>query len=119
MSNREPQVPDGWKAQYDEKYQTWFYVNLKTGKSQWEAPEGTTFKDKEEAKAQPPPYAPDGHQDRPNSSQSGSIPPQNSNQRFAGRGQGFPQQQYYPQQPQGFGGPQPGFGGGYPPQGMS
>lgn len=41
-----PKVPDGWKAQFDDKYQTWFYVNLNSGKSQWEAPEGTTFEGK-------------------------------------------------------------------------
>ncbi|KAJ5709618.1 hypothetical protein N7493_009909 [Penicillium malachiteum] len=34
-----PAVPEGWKAQYDERYQTWFYVHLATGKSQWEVPE--------------------------------------------------------------------------------
>ncbi|KAJ5461078.1 uncharacterized protein N7458_002630 [Penicillium daleae] len=34
-----PTVPEGWKAQYDERYQTWFYINIATGKSQWERPE--------------------------------------------------------------------------------
>ncbi|EEH17206.2 hypothetical protein PABG_07293 [Paracoccidioides brasiliensis Pb03] len=33
-----PRVPDGWKAQFDDRYKEWFYVNLKTGISQWEAP---------------------------------------------------------------------------------
>ncbi|KAI2794271.1 hypothetical protein POX_a00863 [Penicillium oxalicum] len=35
-----PTVPEGWKAQYDERYQTWFYIDTATGKSQWERPEG-------------------------------------------------------------------------------
>ncbi|KAJ5813868.1 uncharacterized protein N7503_000618 [Penicillium pulvis] len=34
-----PSLPEGWKAQYDERYQSWFFVNLITGKSQWERPE--------------------------------------------------------------------------------
>lgn len=59
-----PSVPEGWKAQYDDRYQSWyvlyliylginqikleklrwsslsrFYVDLATGKSQWEKPE--------------------------------------------------------------------------------
>ncbi|EER40493.1 conserved hypothetical protein [Histoplasma capsulatum H143] len=33
-----PRVPDGWVAQFDDKYKEWFYVNLKTGISQWERP---------------------------------------------------------------------------------
>lgn len=56
-----PKVPKGWVAQFDDKYLTWFYVNLDTKKSQWEAPEGTTFKpehDKDDV--QPPRYEPPG-----------------------------------------------------------
>lgn len=34
-----PSVPEGWKAQYDDRYQTWYYVDLATGKSQWDRPE--------------------------------------------------------------------------------
>ncbi|QSS62453.1 hypothetical protein I7I51_02190 [Histoplasma capsulatum] len=33
-----PRVPDGWVVQFDDKYKEWFYVNLKTGISQWERP---------------------------------------------------------------------------------
>ncbi|KAN0072576.1 WW domain protein [Elaphomyces granulatus] len=33
-----PSVPRGWKAQYDGNYKQWFFVNLNTGVSQWEAP---------------------------------------------------------------------------------
>lgn len=38
-----PVVPEGWQPQFDAHYQTWFYVDLKTGQSQWEAPKGTVF----------------------------------------------------------------------------
>ncbi|KAJ5518451.1 WW/Rsp5/WWP [Penicillium expansum] len=34
-----PSVPEGWKAQYDDRYHAWFYVDLATGKSQWDRPE--------------------------------------------------------------------------------
>ncbi|KMW68818.1 hypothetical protein BDDG_13050 [Blastomyces dermatitidis ATCC 18188] len=33
-----PPVPDGWKTQFDDRYKEWFYINLKTGVSQWEPP---------------------------------------------------------------------------------
>ncbi|KAI4171243.1 MAG: hypothetical protein LQ343_004449 [Gyalolechia ehrenbergii] len=33
-----PRVPEGWKAQWNEQYQEWFYVNLHTKVSQWELP---------------------------------------------------------------------------------
>lgn len=33
-----PNVPKGWLAKYDEKYKAFFYVDLRTKKSQWEAP---------------------------------------------------------------------------------
>ncbi|RAH63868.1 uncharacterized protein BO66DRAFT_396651 [Aspergillus aculeatinus CBS 121060] len=35
-----PSVPEGWKAQFDDRYNQWFFVNLRTGRSQWERPEG-------------------------------------------------------------------------------
>lgn len=38
-----PNVPNGWKAVFDEQYQTWYYVDLRTNKSQWEPPRGTTW----------------------------------------------------------------------------
>ncbi|KAJ5959084.1 WW/Rsp5/WWP [Penicillium vulpinum] len=34
-----PSVPEGWTAQYDDRYHAWFYVDLATGKSQWDRPE--------------------------------------------------------------------------------
>ncbi|KAL8773845.1 MAG: hypothetical protein Q9209_001275 [Squamulea sp. 1 TL-2023] len=33
-----PRVPEGWKAQWNEQYHEWFYVNLNTKVSQWEFP---------------------------------------------------------------------------------
>jgi len=33
-----PKVPEGWKAQWNEQYKEWFYVNIYTKKSQWERP---------------------------------------------------------------------------------
>lgn len=60
MASRDlaPQVPEGWKAVYDDQYQTWFYVNLKTEQSQWEEPEGTTWpRGVEQRPAGPPPSA--------------------------------------------------------------
>ncbi|KAJ5183201.1 hypothetical protein N7492_000817 [Penicillium capsulatum] len=50
-----PSVPEGWKAQYDERYQTWFYVNIATGKSQWEAPEAPTSRPDGPPPSEPPP----------------------------------------------------------------
>lgn len=47
-----PIVPQGWDAVWDEQYQEWYYVHLASGKSQWEAPEGTSFP------AAPPPGGP-------------------------------------------------------------
>merc|ERR1711939_955237 len=33
-----PKVPEGWKAQWNEQYSEWFYVNIYTKKSQWDKP---------------------------------------------------------------------------------
>ncbi|OJJ44534.1 hypothetical protein ASPZODRAFT_27193 [Penicilliopsis zonata CBS 506.65] len=37
-SQSPPPLPDGWKAEFDDRYQEWYFVNLHTGNSQWEAP---------------------------------------------------------------------------------
>ncbi|KAJ5304613.1 Dolichyl-phosphate beta-glucosyltransferase [Penicillium atrosanguineum] len=50
-----PSVPEGWKAQYDERYQTWFYVNIATGKSQWDPPQAPTPSADGPAPSEPPP----------------------------------------------------------------
>ncbi|KAL5355451.1 hypothetical protein BJX96DRAFT_48930 [Aspergillus floccosus] len=36
-----PSVPEGWKAQFDDRYKQWFFIDLSTGKSQWEPPTAT------------------------------------------------------------------------------
>ncbi|KIW18104.1 hypothetical protein PV08_02391 [Exophiala spinifera] len=33
-----PKVPEGWKAVFNDQYQTWFYVNTYTKKSTWDKP---------------------------------------------------------------------------------
>lgn len=33
-----PKVPEGWKAQWNDQYHEWFYVNIYTKQSQWEKP---------------------------------------------------------------------------------
>ncbi|KAL9604224.1 MAG: hypothetical protein Q9219_000622 [cf. Caloplaca sp. 3 TL-2023] len=33
-----PKVPEGWKAQWNDQYHEWFYVNLHTKISQWDRP---------------------------------------------------------------------------------
>lgn len=33
-----PDLPPGWVAKWDDQYQRYYYVNLKTKKSQWELP---------------------------------------------------------------------------------
>ncbi|KAL4974365.1 hypothetical protein BDW66DRAFT_88422 [Aspergillus desertorum] len=37
-----PSVPEGWATQYDDNYKQWFFVNLATGRSQWEPPQSTS-----------------------------------------------------------------------------
>lgn len=50
-----PIVPDGWRAEFDNRYSTWFYVDLKSGKSQWDTPLGTQWPDPPQSNA-PPSY---------------------------------------------------------------
>ncbi|CCG20484.1 Ifu5 predicted membrane protein [Candida orthopsilosis Co 90-125] len=125
--NKPPTIPSGWLAKFDDKYKTWFYVDLSTKKSQWDAPKGTVF-DKDDD-VPPPAYSPTASKAgtaSPNSSKS-SVPAKdeqgkglfNRHQQQAGYGGagGVPPRAQYPSQP-GYGGypPQQGFGG-YPPQG--
>lgn len=44
MSNvpiEEIMLPQGWSAQYHPQYQKHYFVNAKTGKSQWQEPRGS------------------------------------------------------------------------------
>ncbi|KAK9467134.1 hypothetical protein V1512DRAFT_247392 [Lipomyces arxii] len=86
-----PPVPEGWLAKFDSNYKTYYYVNLATGKSQWEKPPNMP-----EA---PPAYS---HS-------------QNQSPASFSRGQPMPNygQPPYGQQPYG---QQSMYGGGYPPQ---
>ncbi|KAK6891572.1 WW domain-containing protein WWM1, partial [Candida tropicalis] len=61
-----PKVPNGWIAKFDDEYSTWFYVNLDTKKSQWEAPSGTSFNDRPSSPPPPPAYS--SHDDSRNNS---------------------------------------------------
>jgi len=36
--SKAPVVPEGWKAQWNDQYKEWFYVNIYTKKSQWDKP---------------------------------------------------------------------------------
>ncbi|KKA21352.1 WW domain protein, partial [Rasamsonia emersonii CBS 393.64] len=49
-----PPVPPGWKAQFDDRYKQWFFVNLKTGVSQWEPPDAPAT-DSAAPPSEPPP----------------------------------------------------------------
>ncbi|CUM47992.1 unnamed protein product [Debaryomyces tyrocola] len=102
-----PIVPNGWLAKYDEKYRAFFYVDLRTKKSQWEAP---SFEHGDEML--PPHYSPttsNGAQSqvqtqaRPNPQQPHpqlQLPPQGYGHPPQQQ-QGFaPQQQYVQQMPQ-------------------
>lgn len=60
-----PKVPEGWKAQFNQQYNEWFYVNIYTKKSQWDKPREPVY-------APPGDGAPDGpppsYQSGPNAS---------------------------------------------------
>ncbi|EJS43914.1 wwm1p [Saccharomyces arboricola H-6] len=98
-----PQVPSGWKAVFDDEYQTWFYVDLSTNNSQWEPPKGASFP----RPKGPPPAANNEKTSRqqgdqappPYSAQSRTQPQPQAQQAQQGRYY-QPQQPQYPQQPQ-------------------
>ncbi|POS82316.1 hypothetical protein EPUL_005458, partial [Erysiphe pulchra] len=50
-----PQVPEGYKAQWNEQYKEWFYVNIYTKKSQWEKPKEPAYPNTETSPPGPPP----------------------------------------------------------------
>ncbi|KAI4221761.1 MAG: hypothetical protein L6R36_006655, partial [Xanthoria steineri] len=52
-----PRVPEGWKAQWNEQYHEWFYVNLHTKVSQWDLPTQPAYPSSDA----PPPGAPPGY----------------------------------------------------------
>ncbi|KAG9527405.1 hypothetical protein KCU93_g5297, partial [Aureobasidium melanogenum] len=52
-----PRVPEGWKAQWNDQYKEWFYVNMHTKQSQWEKPTEPAYP----SSGGPPPGAPPGY----------------------------------------------------------
>lgn len=102
--DKPPTVPNGWKAVFDDEYQTWFYVDLATGSSQWEEPRGTTWGQSQRPNVAPPPYQQGQQQSRAYGQQQGYPQQQAYPQQQVYPQQGYPQQQVYPQQ-------------GYPQQG--
>ncbi|CCD24297.1 Wwm1p NDAI_0C06380 [Naumovozyma dairenensis CBS 421] len=109
-----PKVPSGWKAIFDDEYQTWFYVDLSTKKSQWDEPKGTTWPSREAQRPSGPPPPPGYSRQDPSQtrSQQPYVPQQQSQQpyvpqqqpqpqpvRYAPQPQMAPQPMYYPQQP--------------------
>ncbi|KIV99047.1 uncharacterized protein PV09_09220 [Verruconis gallopava] len=53
-----PQIPQGWKAVWNEQYKEWFYVNTFTKKSQWEKPTEPVYGPPDD---EPPEDAPPGY----------------------------------------------------------
>ncbi|TAQ84913.1 hypothetical protein B7494_g6763 [Chlorociboria aeruginascens] len=50
-----PKVPAGWKAQWNDQYSEWFYVNIYTKKSQWDKPTEPVYPNDDSAPPGPPP----------------------------------------------------------------
>lgn len=97
------------------RYKEWFYVDLKTKKSDWTAPKGTVFPNADS----PPSY--DAAAGSPHSSNSQTRTQfqqqqQHPQQHYGGNGAGYYQQQQQGYPPHGY--PQQGYPPqGYPPQG--
>lgn len=107
-----PNVPPGWVAQFDEKYLTWFYVNLDTKKSQWEAPAGTLLD--QNVDVPPPPYAPSSS--RAGASGNYAVGAGPGNRAGDGYSRGPANAGYEQNQPQG--GYQGGYTGNFAPNGQ-
>ncbi|KAL4789370.1 hypothetical protein BDV19DRAFT_395104 [Aspergillus venezuelensis] len=67
-----PSVPEGWTTQFDDNYKQWFYINLATGRSQWEPPQQTPA-----LTPQPPAQSPIPPSEQPHNhpDQSAGAPP--------------------------------------------
>ncbi|CAD6626139.1 BAH_G0016630.mRNA.1.CDS.1 [Saccharomyces cerevisiae] len=91
-----PQVPSGWKAVFDDEYQTWYYVDLSTNSSQWEPPRGTTW-----PRPKGPP--PGVNNEKSSRQKADQAPPPYSSQstpQVQARAQAQQPRYYQPQQPQ-------------------
>ncbi|KZF20582.1 hypothetical protein L228DRAFT_249335 [Xylona heveae TC161] len=50
-----PRVPEGWKAQFNDQYKEWFYVNIYTKKAQWDKPTEPVYAPNDDPSAPPGP----------------------------------------------------------------
>ncbi|CCE62701.1 hypothetical protein TPHA_0D00570 [Tetrapisispora phaffii CBS 4417] len=90
----QPFIPEGWTAQFDKEYQTWFFINLSNGNSQWEPPNGTSWKFGSANASDP--NEPPAYDEVVNDNKNGKQVQTQTQQ------QQYPQQQFqqqYPQQP--------------------
>lgn len=110
--NNAPTVPNGYTARFDDNYKHWYFVDLSTKKSLWEAPEGTTWAKSDDVA--PPPYNPSGSGGGNGDVNRAQASPPNQQMAPQGTNAGGFQQQGYGAGPGA--GPGPGYGG-YPPQG--
>ncbi|KAF6232184.1 hypothetical protein HO173_009567 [Letharia columbiana] len=53
-----PKVPEGWKAQWNDQYKEWFYVNIHTKQSTWDRPTSPVYPTAAGAPPGPPPSYP-------------------------------------------------------------
>ncbi|KAI9748491.1 MAG: hypothetical protein M1815_003209 [Lichina confinis] len=97
-------LPEGWKAVYDERYHEWFYVNLYTKKSQWDRPTHPAEPDYAHAppNSPPPSYAGGTSSANTASALPAETPRVNdSNDRPPAYGDAVPSQAAYPGPPAG------------------
>lgn len=78
-----PKVPEGWKAQWNDQYHEWFYVNIYTKKSQWDKPTEPIYPPPRDDDA--PPGPPPGY-----SGGNGPAPTDSKNPFARGDGPGTP-----------------------------
>ncbi|KAL4870173.1 hypothetical protein BDV12DRAFT_195552 [Aspergillus spectabilis] len=65
-----PSVPEGWTTQFDDTYKQWFFINLATGRSQWDPPQSPP------APTPPTPaQAPVSASEQPHNKQAAAAPP--------------------------------------------
>ncbi|KAL3470399.1 hypothetical protein BJX99DRAFT_267482 [Aspergillus californicus] len=77
-----PSVPEGWTTQFDDTYKQWFFINLATGRSQWDHPQSTPIATPPAATPSPALQAPippseqsHSYSQHPFHDQSTSLPP--------------------------------------------
>ncbi|KAF4332109.1 hypothetical protein FBEOM_14100, partial [Fusarium beomiforme] len=90
-----PPLPEGWTSQFDQQSQRWYYVELATGRTQWEAPGQHYTRPSPLIDSRPPMYS---HPSDGSRSYTGGAP-----------GYGSPTPGYGGAP--GYGSPAPGYGG--------